>query len=469
MPIATIPLTSFTGGEWSNRLHGRVDIEKYSSSCEVLQNMIIYPHGGITRRMGMEFIGEAKVASVRLIPFEYNREQAYVLEFGNNYIRFFRDGAQIESSPGVPLEVVSTYTTAQLGELSFTQSADVLYLVHPDHPPRKLRRTGPDIFVLDTISFTTPTADWSVANGYPRAVTFYQSRLVFGGNAAFPMRLWLSKAFDFENLTPGTGSSDGMVFSLTSSQVNAIQWLATSKRLLIGTTGGEWTIFPANGQAFTITTLQAERESNFGSKSSRVQLIGTEVLYPSRDGKKLRAMGYRYEQDGYDSPELSLLSEHLTRPGIKEFDFAQNPDGILWTVMNDGSFAGLTYLKSQTVQGWHRHETDGEVISVCTIEGDTGSEVWFAVVRNGQTLIEKMAASFEGEDPNDVACAYLDSYLSYEGAPTSTLSGLTHLNGKTVSVFGDGVYIGDKVVSGGAITLRIQYRRPSWALNISGA
>lgn len=452
MPIATVALTSFTGGEWSPRLHGRVDVAKYQSSCEVLENMILYPHGGITRRMGMEYIAEAKTGTVRLIPFEYNREQAYVLEFGSGYVRFYRDGGQIFDGL-VPREISTAYLLSELPDISFAQSADVLYLCHPNHKPRKITRTGADIFAIADVSFTATPTDWNITDGYPGAVTFFQNRTVWGGHKKKPMTLWFSKSSDYENMTVGTVGTDGMSFTLSSHQVNAIQWLMPSKRLMVGTTGGEFTVYGGSGASITPTNFQVDRESNFGSKSGRVQLVGLEVLYSSRDGKKLRAMSYSLDKDGYDSPELSLFSEHITRPGIKEFDFAQNPDGILWTVLNDGAFAGFTYLKSQEVQGWHRHSTSGTVISVCTIEGDTGTETWFAVKRNGQTNVERMAAPFEGDEPNDAACAFLDSYLVYEGSPNDHISGLDHLDGMTVSVLGDGVNLGDFVVESGAIDL----------------
>jgi hypothetical protein len=451
MPNATIPLTSFTGGEWSPRLHGRVDIQKYNTACEVLQNMVIYPHGGITRRMGMEYIEDAKTNAVRLIPFEYNREQAYVLEFGENYIRFFRNGAQI-APLGTPLEITTTFLASELDDLAFAQSNDVMYIVHEKHAPIKLTRTGPDTFTLTTVTFTGTPSEWGV-NNYPRAVTFFQSRLVMGGCPNNPQTIWLSKVADLENFTvPGSGvvANDALKYVLSSTQNNATQWIVPGSKLLIGTTGGEFSLdLPGNNGL----SVQVKRESNFGSKNSRTQLVGSEVIYTSRDGKKVRGMSYSFDADGYVSPELSLLSEHLTRPGIKEYDFAQNPDGILWTVLTDGTFVGFTYLKSQEVQGWHRHSTNGLVKSICTIEGDTGSEVWFATYRNGATRIERMAQAFEGEDPSDLGCAYLDSYLTYSGSPTSTVSGLTHLNGMTVSVLGDGMHLQDRVVSAGSITL----------------
>lgn len=452
MPNVSIPLVSFTGGEWSNRLFGRIDIQKYNTACEILKNMVVYPHGGATRRMGLEYIGDAKTTNIRLVPFEYNREQAYVLEFGENYIRFFRDGAQI-APLGVPLEIATTYTAAQVQQISYTQSADTLYIVHPNHPPKKLERTGPDVFSLSNIAFTGQPPEWtSTANNYPQAVSFFQSRLVFGGIPTKPQTLWFSKSFAFDNLTIGAAANDGVAVTLSSNQVNAIMWLVAGKKLLVGTTGGEWTVSGGDA-ALTPSNVQADRESNFGSKESRVQLIGTSAIYASRDGKKLREMTYSFEADGFVSPELSLLSEHLTRPGIKEFDFAQNPDGVLWIVLNNGDFCGLTYMKDQDVKAWHRHSTDGYVKSVCTVEGSLGSEVWFAVERNGGIRIEKMADQFNGDSANDIACAYLDSFLSYDGAPVSTLSGLDHLEGKLVHVLGDGVWQTPKTAVGGSITL----------------
>jgi hypothetical protein len=330
-----------------------------------------------------------------------------------------------------------------------------MYIVHEAHPPYKLTRPGADTFALAAVAFTAAPTDWTVANGYPRAVTFFQNRLVFSGSPKFPQKFWMSKTFDFENMTTGTAGADGFTFTLSSNQVNAVQWLVAGKQLLVGTTGGEWTIYGSGDASLTPSNVQARRESNFGSKNGRVQLVGTGVFYASRDGKKLREMNYSFESDGYLSPELSLLSEHLTRAGIKEFDFAQNPDGILWVVFNDGTFAGFTYLKSQEVQGWHRHETDGTVLSVCTIESDTGSEIWFAVNRNGAVRIERMKEAFEGTAANDIDCAYLDSYLTYDGAPVSSIGGLTHLEGKTIAILADGQYIANKVVTAGSVSLGI--------------
>ena len=90
--VSTI-VTNFKSGELSPRLEGRIDLQKYNEAAQTIQNMVVFPSGGVTRRPGTYFAGRSKDGGkVRLINFEYSDEQAYVLEFGTNYIRFFKDG-----------------------------------------------------------------------------------------------------------------------------------------------------------------------------------------------------------------------------------------------------------------------------------------------------------------------------------------------------------------------------------------
>ena len=97
MAQASPAFTAFTAGEFSPRLHGRTDLAKYGSAAEEIENFIVHPHGGLTRRPGTEYIGEIKNSSAqsRLIPFEFSTTQAYVLEFGNLYMRVYKDGGRV--------------------------------------------------------------------------------------------------------------------------------------------------------------------------------------------------------------------------------------------------------------------------------------------------------------------------------------------------------------------------------------
>ena len=148
-------LSNFTAGELSPRLDGRNDLAKYSAGCATVENMVIYPHGAAARRPGTQFVASVKTpaAKTRLIPFEFSTEQTYILEFGNQYIRFYRNNGQIESG-GSAYEISTPYLTAELFDIKFAQSADVMYLTHPNHQTRKLSRTGHTSWTLAAVEFT---------------------------------------------------------------------------------------------------------------------------------------------------------------------------------------------------------------------------------------------------------------------------------------------------------------------------
>lgn len=144
--------TNFSAGELSPKVLGRVDYSKYNNGCEKLQRFLPMPHGGITKTPGTEFMGEVKdsTKTVRLIPFIFSSIQAYQLEFGDLYVRIFVSAGQVEGSPGVPYEVVTPYLHTEINDLQFAQSADILFIVHPNHAPRRLSRTSLTSWTLTT-------------------------------------------------------------------------------------------------------------------------------------------------------------------------------------------------------------------------------------------------------------------------------------------------------------------------------
>ncbi|WP_060545739.1 hypothetical protein [Pseudomonas sp. NBRC 111136] len=145
---------SFSAGEVAPATYARVDLARYYTALKTCRNFVVLPEGGAQNRSGTRFITEVKDsnARTRLIPFQFSTEQTYILEFGNLYIRFISMGGQVVSG-GMPYEIVSPYTTAQLQALKFTQSADVMTIVHPDHPPRELSRLAPTNWTLTAITF----------------------------------------------------------------------------------------------------------------------------------------------------------------------------------------------------------------------------------------------------------------------------------------------------------------------------
>ena len=165
MARVAVQLTNFTGGELSPRLDGRNDLAKYSSGCSTLENLVVYPHGSAARRPGTNFVAEVKDSTkkTRLIPFEFSTTQTYMLEFGNQYIRFYKDNGQILSG-GSAYEISTPYLEAELFDLKFAQSADVMYICHPNHEVEKLSRTGHTSWSLTDVDFTNgPYLDTNIS------------------------------------------------------------------------------------------------------------------------------------------------------------------------------------------------------------------------------------------------------------------------------------------------------------------
>jgi hypothetical protein len=155
---------SFTSGEIAPSLQSRADLTKYSSGLNLCENFLVRAQGGVYSRPGFRFIGESDDHSKvgRLIPFSFNTEQTYILHFEHLKMRVIKDGGYVLAGAGPALfELVTPYTEAQLSRLGYTQSADVMTIVHPDHDPENLSRTADDNWTLTTINYasivTAPT------------------------------------------------------------------------------------------------------------------------------------------------------------------------------------------------------------------------------------------------------------------------------------------------------------------------
>lgn len=147
---------SFAGGEISPEMFGRIDLSKFQTGLRLARNMEVLPHGPVRNRAGTQYVNTVKDSTkrVRLIPFSFNTQQTFALEFGDGYVRFHTNGQTLEASPGVPYEVVTPYTQDEVFDIHYVQSADVLTLVHQNHPPAELRRLGATNWQYTVISFS---------------------------------------------------------------------------------------------------------------------------------------------------------------------------------------------------------------------------------------------------------------------------------------------------------------------------
>jgi hypothetical protein len=148
--------TSFAAGELSTSLFARVDLAKYKVGAATLRNFFIDYRGGASSRPGTRLVARSLTSASgpppRLIRFQFSNLQTYVLEFGGGYIAFYKNGAPVTSGASV-YTIASPYALADLPLLKFTQSADVMTLVHPSYAPRQLNRFSDTNWTLTTISF----------------------------------------------------------------------------------------------------------------------------------------------------------------------------------------------------------------------------------------------------------------------------------------------------------------------------
>ncbi len=539
-------LSTFTAGEISPRLEGRITLEKYKAGLSDLTNMVVQPHGGVTRRPGTQYLGTVKDSSVktRLIPFQFKTTDTYILVFGDQIMRVYRNGSQVlkgsaqnitavtKANPGVVtisshgysngdeifldnvggmtelngrnykvasvttntftlqnlfgtninttnfttytsggavdeiFEVATPYAAADIFNLRFAQSADVMYFVHPSYAIRTLSRTNHNAW-----TFATPTINENStpslvgSDNYPSVVTFFEQRLVFAASNNQPQTIWFSKSADYLNFHTGTNADDALIYTIASNQVNNIRYLSATRVLTIGTSGGEYVLTTTNDGPITPTTTQIRKYSNYGSANTEPVQVADVTLFLQRGNRKVREFKYIGEVNtaGYQAPDLTVLAEHITEGGLESFAYQQEPENIVWAIRSDGALVGLTYRREEQVVAWHKHVIGGSfsggqavVESIATLPTDTGNDELYMIVKrtiNSVTrrYVERMKDFDFGS--TTTAAFFVDSGLSYSGGAVSSFSTLYHLEGETVSVLANGASHANKTVSSASIAL----------------
>ncbi len=192
-------------------------------------------------------------------------------------------------------------------------------------------------------------------------------------------------------------------------------------------------------------------------------------MFLQRAKRKLRELAYNFDVDGYVSPDLTILAEHITEGGLTQLSYQQEPNQIIWGTRDDGELVGLTYQREQQVVAWHRHKFGGTFgsgasatghavcESVATIPTDNSEyQTWVINKRTINSVTRRYVEyinDFDFDETDDTTFNFLDSQLNYDGSSTDTITGLDHLEGQTVSILADGSTHPDKTVSSGSITL----------------
>lgn len=316
--------------------------------------------------------------------------------------------------------------------------------------------------LVDTASPLWSLSPWSPGNGYPEIVEFVEDRLTFARCKKFPTTLWLSNPSDYSNFEEGSEARHAIQLALNNRRINAISWLWADDVLGVGTAGQEWAISASrDGEALTPTNRRGRPQSSEGSAKSPCLSIDGAAVFISRSRKRLHEFVFGFELNRWETPEISILAEHITKKGIEQIVWAPDPYRIIWLRLSDGSLAGVTYRRSERVAAWFRCPMENafiESIACIPSAGATHSELWMIVRRqiDGATVryIEVMEPVFDWEGETDAAMSWqLDCALRYEGAPATVISGLDHLEGETVGILADGKVQPPQEVTDGKITL----------------
>ena len=291
---------------------------------------------------------------------------------------------------------------------------------------------------------------WSATYGYPRTVTFHEGRLYFGGSKSLPNTVFASRVARFFDFNPGESLDDDAIeVTLNTGQVNAITGMFSGRDLQLFTKGGEFFLPQSDLDPITPNNIVIQGATKRGSKEG-IKPVGAEsgTMFIQRSGKSLREFLFSDVELSYISNNISLLSSHLL---VDPTDMAlrkatSTDDGDLLLLCNtDGTLATYSILRGQNVIAPSLSITDGEFVNV-------GVDVDTVYCVNKRTV--NSATKYYVEALNDDNTTDSATLLSGGSKPNSTsVTGLAHLEGKTVKVIVDDGMQNDKVVSSGGITL----------------
>jgi len=299
---------------------------------------------------------------------------------------------------------------------------------------------------------------WSASRGWPRAVTFHQGRLYFGGSKTRPSTLWGSKVGLFFDFDPTEGFADDAVeATLDTNTYNAIVDIISARDLLVLTTGGEFYVPQQGLEPITPSSFFVTATSRNGAKPGvRVQQLESGVMFIQRQGKSLSEIAFSDTQLTYMTNKISLLSGHLikgpTRMALRRAVDTDENDLLLITNGDDGSMAVYSLLSAQSVIAPSEFKTiNGSFVDV----GVDITYIYVVVKRLVNAVYQYYVELFEHD-------LHVDSAVSGGAAATASAA---HLVGATVNVVLDGLVQADQVVPGGGT---VTFPRSSTASYVVG-
>lgn len=326
---------------------------------------------------------------------------------------------------------------------------------------------------------TNPSHLWRLGSfdsgSYANGVTLFEERLAFSER----LSVFASKTGDFNSFRLGEKDDDALEFlQAGGGQANDIVWLADADgAMVIGTTGGVRALSGSGvDEALTPSSFKNRKSRAYGCAPVQPVDAGSSFIYLTRSRKALAELS-RDSAGRFSSDDVAQVSEHIPKKGVIALAYQNYPDPILWFPLENGELGGFTHQPAQEVRGLHRHRLGGKTVannwgmveSAVVTPGQTGvDDVWLIVLRaiNGVTrrYIEVMQEPFEYKDLS--SAFQVDCGLSRNGAPSNTVTGISHLNGEKVDVLADGKVFKGLTVTGGSISLPEGFSASQWHVGL---
>ena len=308
---------------------------------------------------------------------------------------------------------------------------------------------------------------WSDKKGWPTCVRIHEGRMWWGGQNG----IWgsISDAYDSFDETY-VGDAGPINRTVGSGPVDTINWIVSLKGMLLGSQGAEYSVRASSlDEPLTPTNFNMKVSSTQGSGPVDGLKIDQNGYFVNRSNCKVFDLAFDLRSYDYFSTDLMELAPELGLPGIIRMDCQRLPDTRLHCVRSDGTALVAVINKSEDVLAWIPVTTSGfveDVVILPAIAGTLDDQVYYVVRRtiNGATVryLEKWAQEIDCRGDKQL-CKLADAHITYSGAATAVITGLSHLEGQPVVVWADGADVGtdDTVVpwaqrytvSGGQITL----------------
>jgi hypothetical protein len=293
------------------------------------------------------------------------------------------------------------------------------------------------------------------AKDYPSAVGYFEQRRVFSGTDRKPQTTWMTRTNTESNLAASIPSrdDDAVVFRIAARQVNKVRHVVPLTHLLLLSSAAEWRVGTNDGSgAITPSTVSVLPQSYIGASNVQPVVVNNNVLFSAARGGHIRELAYNVDAAGYLTGDICLRAPHLfDGHTVIDMAYTKAPVPTVWAVSSGGDLLGLTYVPEQNVAAWHQHDTGNgdKFASLCSVVEGNEDVLYACVIRNvggqARTYIERLASK--------TADCYADSFLIYSGDPVSTVSGLSHLEGREVCILGDGSVRPKQMVVGGSVAL----------------